>query len=885
MNAKRDDNRVASLLGVSSLDFSTPVTIAANPTTHGLLIDGASLYADLDIRYAQHSGGLSTIYIADRVACLGDSITNSMYAYLQTALGAGWFVGNGGIAGNSTASMLLRYADVISTGTEYVVVMGGVNDIAGSTTDVDVEANLQAIYTGLKAWGKTVIAVTITPWKNHALWTAGKQTYTDNVNTWIMNTATNVDYRIDAYSVLEDPDNLDALLPAYDSTDHLHLSVAGYTALANTIYSGTTWTRAVTTASIYSEGTPLYFNQTLQTTDAVKFKELTVSNNGKIKWVETDYIYPTNNLYIYNAARSGQPIAYFDSTNRRIGVNNSTPSTSLHITGGLFVDGASDEVQLRLQNYSTQTNYLMTFENTSNTVMGGISGTCNLGLGSVPLAGYRITAKGSTSISATTFTGTGLDNMVTAGTYTGNSTAAITFTVVVDATGTPDTFKWKMGVMDYVTGVAMTGGNQALRDGVSIKFNTTTGHTLNDQWTFTVSAMAVFGQQVYTSNSITTAIGAGGNIGIGLAPVDGVVLKVSKTYTEPYYDPLGYYYYGTTLDLIVNPTANTVSGYRAYGLQCNASKGGNYSCNHAVGGRFNTAIYGGSLSNQSGGQFISQQTSVNATTTNLYAGEFQIQKYTAGTTWTVTNAYLMRGSYDTVGGTWAFANAYGLYLTDVNVGTNNAAIRTFAGHIIFNDGGDASTDVRMESDTEANMFWLDADADTDGALYFGGQTNALKVNKGGDTYFIGSGSGLPFGSCYGNEIGWTQASAVQDTWYIISDADIADGHAGFNLTSHDGSGKITVTKPGKYQVVGQVSVESSLLGKHLQVGVAVNGTVVDCTPHQEYGTANSQSTVPVTAQVTVAASGYIELAVRTTDTGTPDISVDHAGFSVIQIGA
>ena len=49
--ASHDDNRIPTLLGVSSIDYTTPTTIAANPSTHAMLIDGTSLYASLDTRY------------------------------------------------------------------------------------------------------------------------------------------------------------------------------------------------------------------------------------------------------------------------------------------------------------------------------------------------------------------------------------------------------------------------------------------------------------------------------------------------------------------------------------------------------------------------------------------------------------------------------------------------------------------------------------------------------------------------------------------------------------------------------------------------------------------------------------------------------------------
>lgn len=57
---------------------------------------------------------------------------------------------------------------------------------------------------------------------------------------------------------------------------------------------------------------------------------------------------------------------------------------------------------------------------------------------------------------------------------------------------------------------------------------------------------------------------------------------------------------------------------------------------------------------------------------------------------------------------------------------------------VFNEAGIATTDFRVESDTEANMLFLDANADTDGALYLGGSTNGVKINKGGELTLLGT---------------------------------------------------------------------------------------------------------------------------------------------------
>lgn len=58
--------------------------------------------------------------------------------------------------------------------------------------------------------------------------------------------------------------------------------------------------------------------------------------------------------------------------------------------------------------------------------------------------------------------------------------------------------------------------------------------------------------------------------------------------------------------------------------------------------------------------------------------------------------------------------------------------------MVINENGDAAGDFRVESDTEDKMIYLDANGDTDGALYLGGSTNGIKINKGGELTLIGT---------------------------------------------------------------------------------------------------------------------------------------------------
>lgn len=94
----------------------------------------------------------------------------------------------------------------------------------------------------------------------------------------------------------------------------------------------------------------------------------------------------------------------------------------------------------------------------------------------------------SRTIGEITFTGSGLNDMTNGGEFTGNSD--IEYEVEIDGTGTPDTFKWSKGVpggilVEQETLVPITGLDQTLADGVTIKFDATTGHVLGEKWAFT----------------------------------------------------------------------------------------------------------------------------------------------------------------------------------------------------------------------------------------------------------------------------------------------------------------------------------------------------------------------------------------------------------------
>lgn len=139
--------------------------------------------------------------------------------------------------------------------------------------------------------------------------------------------------------------------------------------------------------------------------------------------------------------------------------------------------------------------------------------------------------------------------------------------------------------------------------------------------------------------------------------------------------------------------------------------------------------------------------------------------------------------------------------------------------------------------------------------------------------------GLPHGSVYGNEIDWTQASAALDTWYNISDTDMEDGDL-YRIT-HDGKGKLTVPITGKYLCDYDACLETDAANKHVQISFSINGTPgEDGMNHLETLGISKLQAIGGNAILSLSAGDTVQVAVRTTDTGTPELLVDHLNISI-----
>jgi lysophospholipase L1-like esterase len=191
------------------------------------------------------------------VVAVGDSITDGMGAAAGESwpdvLGARLVEAGGattmavlgaGISGNRLLSdggpqqgdvPLARFdRDVTAAGGATDVVLHiGTNDIAAGRSAADIAAGLQKFAERARAAGKRVFLTTVTPSEAGSHGTPAAVAARQELNTWVReHGAAYADGVFDFAAAVADPARPTRLAPAFDAGDGLHLSAAGYRALA-----------------------------------------------------------------------------------------------------------------------------------------------------------------------------------------------------------------------------------------------------------------------------------------------------------------------------------------------------------------------------------------------------------------------------------------------------------------------------------------------------------------------------------------------------------------------------------------------------------------------------------------------------------------------------
>jgi lysophospholipase L1-like esterase len=228
----------------------------------GALAGAASLSPSVKVEHWYYIAGIDVAAEApgSALVTLGDSITdgrgsttdgnNRWPDNLSRRLRAspetsGVAVLNLGIGGNAvlsgglgpTGSSRFQRDVLEQSGVKWAIVLHGVNDIGGSASPAVADALIEA-YRGFVAAAHErrvrIYGVPILPFAGSQYDSPQHEAARQAVNDWIR-TPGNFDAVIDLEAAVRDPDRPSALLPAYDTGDHLHLSVAGYQRMADAI--------------------------------------------------------------------------------------------------------------------------------------------------------------------------------------------------------------------------------------------------------------------------------------------------------------------------------------------------------------------------------------------------------------------------------------------------------------------------------------------------------------------------------------------------------------------------------------------------------------------------------------------------------------------------
>jgi lysophospholipase L1-like esterase len=151
--------------------------------------------------------------------------------------------GNRVLRDNTGASMLARFdREVLSqSGVKWVIVLEGINDIgrvgtipAEAPTAEDLIGGYKQLIERAHTFGIKVIGGTLPPYGGASSSRESGEAIREAVNNWIR-TSGAYDGVIDFEAATRDRDNPKQLRPEYDPGDHLHLSDAGYQAMADAV--------------------------------------------------------------------------------------------------------------------------------------------------------------------------------------------------------------------------------------------------------------------------------------------------------------------------------------------------------------------------------------------------------------------------------------------------------------------------------------------------------------------------------------------------------------------------------------------------------------------------------------------------------------------------
>ena len=329
---------------------------------------------------------------------------------------------NMGIGGDSVSNMAARFAtDVAALHPQFIVIMGGVNDINGGASAESVAANFTTILDAADAAGIIPVVIGTLPEAPHANITAWRKI--DTLNGLL-------EPLVESYGGVfvppgtmgqfysgGDANNLWQLKPAYKcAADNVHLSTTGYAALASLVSATLDNTETLfTVANAESAGFSIDKNGNITKINgvAISFPSTQGAANtypkndgaGRISWVTVEASTATSSW-----TTSGDNI--YNNNSGSVGIGSSSPGATLDVVGTLRVTGTSSELDAtggstttadgyKIHTFTTNGTFTLTGSGTIEYLIagGGGSGAAYWGGGG---SGARVST-GTVTLSAGTY--------------------------------------------------------------------------------------------------------------------------------------------------------------------------------------------------------------------------------------------------------------------------------------------------------------------------------------------------------------------------------------------------------------------------------------------------------------------------------------------------
>ncbi len=169
------------------------------------------------------------------IVCVGDSITEGFADpdnwpyHLKSRLGEHWDVINLGVRGAFTSYILGRIDTALDLNPQFVVVMGGINDLTSGKSIEAIQMNIDAVCTRIESSGSVPVLCTVTPTSDYIA-------QLSDLNGWITEYARRKGHAfIDFYSVINNESNPGRSDPALVLWDGTHPNAKGHAAMGDAI--------------------------------------------------------------------------------------------------------------------------------------------------------------------------------------------------------------------------------------------------------------------------------------------------------------------------------------------------------------------------------------------------------------------------------------------------------------------------------------------------------------------------------------------------------------------------------------------------------------------------------------------------------------------------